>query len=87
MGAVPGNIYVVLESERDWTGETWARVTYVEVAVRAQQVLKRFKIFKCLFWIVTLMAGIDTLLIALLCVANPFLGPSHICEAFLSPSL
>lgn len=28
-----GNIYVVVESERDWTGETRARVTHVEVGV------------------------------------------------------
>lgn len=28
-----GNIYVVVESERDWTGETRARVSHVEVAV------------------------------------------------------
>lgn len=58
---------MVLESERDWTGETRARVTHVEVAIRSQQVLKWFKIFKCLSWIVTLMAGMDTLLIAFLC--------------------
>lgn len=30
----PGNIYVVLEPEKDWTGETRARVIHVEVAVR-----------------------------------------------------
>lgn len=83
-----GNIYVVLKSERDWTEGTRDRVTHVEVAVISQQVLKQFKIFKCLSWIVTLMAGMDTLLIALLlCVVNPYLCPSHIWEAFLSPSL
>lgn len=30
----PGNIYVVLESERDWTGETRTEVVHVVVAVR-----------------------------------------------------